>query len=293
MITPVSENKIIIFSDLDGTLLDPEYSYSGAEDSLKIIHQYQIPLVLCSSKTRAEMEKIRSMLHNSDPFISENGGGIFIPYGYFASIPYISEAEVFRDGKYTVIKLGESYRKLRYALLRLRKAGFNVRGFGDMSPEEISSLTGLNISDAKKAKKREFDEPFVFKGTEIEELNMIKMIHDMGLEYTQGEYYHLMGRSDKGRAVRILKDLFRNEYGDVITIALGDGLNDLNMLKEADYPVLIKKPDGSYDYRVKFKGLRRARGIGPHGWNRAVKKLLYHLKLSSSEGKAPRSTSPL
>jgi mannosyl-3-phosphoglycerate phosphatase len=162
-----------------------------------------------------------------------------------------------------------------------------------MSPEEVSNLTGLNISDAKRAKKREFDEPFVFKGTRIEELKMIKMIHDMGFEYTQGEYYHLMGRSDKGRAVRILKDLFRNEYGDIITIALGDGLNDLSMLKEADYPVLIKKPDGSYDLRIRFKGLRKAGGTGPQGWNRAVKRLLNHLKLSSSEGKSPRSTSSL
>jgi len=288
-----SEYKIIIFSDLDGTLLDSRYSYAGAENSLEIISQLQIPLVLCSSKTRVEIEKIRSLLGNSDPFISENGGGIFIPSGYFASIPYIPEAEIFRDKAYTIIKLGESYRKLRYALLKLRKAGFNVQGFGDMSPEEISNLTGLDVSDAKRAKRREFDEPFIFRGSGIKKLKMMETIHNIGLEYTQGKYYHLMGHSNKGRAVKILKKLFMNEYGKIITIALGDGLNDLGMLKEVDYPVLIKKPDGSYDNRVKFKGLIKAGDIGPYGWNKAVKRLLHHLKLSSSEGNAPRSTSSL
>jgi len=288
-----NSKKVIIFSDLDGSLLDSSYSFVPALDAIRLVYKCRIPLVLCSSKTRAEIEKIRDEMGDTDPFISENGGGIFIPGGYFASIPHTTGVEIFRNGEYTVIKLGATYRRLREALSKLKESGFNVTGFGDMSPREVGALTGLDIDSAERAKKREFDEPFVFSGTGSEKSRMIKMIHNMGLQYTEGEYCHILGGSDKGRAVRILKEIYRYEYGEIITIALGDGLNDVSMLREVDIPVLIKKSDGSYDSRVKVRGLRRAEGIGPEGWGRAVKRLLNHLKLSCSEGNMPSSTSLL
>ncbi len=47
----------VIFTDLDGTLLHPEtYSFKAALPALEIIRRRRIPLVLCSSKTRAELE---------------------------------------------------------------------------------------------------------------------------------------------------------------------------------------------------------------------------------------------
>ena len=73
---------IIIFTDLDGTLLDKKYSYESALPALALIESHKIPLVLCSSKTRSEIEFYRTKLNNDHPFICENGGGIFIPIGY-------------------------------------------------------------------------------------------------------------------------------------------------------------------------------------------------------------------
>lgn len=76
--------RIIIITDLDGTLLHPKtYSFEKAMPALRLIKEMGIPLVFCSSKTRTEVEVWRQRLENSHPFISENGGGIFIPDGYF------------------------------------------------------------------------------------------------------------------------------------------------------------------------------------------------------------------
>jgi len=76
--------KIIIFTDLDGTLLDnSSYSFEAALPALQLIKEKNIPLIICSSKTRKEIEHYRKKLYNLHPFISENGGGIFIPKGYF------------------------------------------------------------------------------------------------------------------------------------------------------------------------------------------------------------------
>jgi len=70
--------KTIIFTDLDGTLLHPQtYSFDAAMPALKLIKEKDIPLILCSSKTRAEIEVYRKKLDNQHPFVSENGGGIF------------------------------------------------------------------------------------------------------------------------------------------------------------------------------------------------------------------------
>ncbi|HLB03155.1 MAG TPA: HAD hydrolase family protein, partial [Nitrospiria bacterium] len=77
-------SSIVIFTDLDGTLLDAAtYSWKAAQPALELIKQRAIPLILCSSKNRAEIAAVRRQLDDHDPFISENGGGIFIPDDYF------------------------------------------------------------------------------------------------------------------------------------------------------------------------------------------------------------------
>ena len=67
---------LLVFSDLDGTLLDHQsYSFQGAEKALQRLLHHSIPLILTSSKTRAELETLREKLGLHTPFIAENGGG--------------------------------------------------------------------------------------------------------------------------------------------------------------------------------------------------------------------------
>jgi mannosyl-3-phosphoglycerate phosphatase len=80
--------KPIIFTDLDGTLLDySTYSFEKALPALQLLKEKDIPLIICSSKTKKEIEYYRKKLDNHHSFISENGGGIFIPKGYFGFTP--------------------------------------------------------------------------------------------------------------------------------------------------------------------------------------------------------------
>ncbi|GER93041.1 mannosyl-3-phosphoglycerate phosphatase [hot springs metagenome] len=262
--------KIIIFTDLDGTLLDAEtYSFEPALPALTLLKKKDIPLIICSSKTRKEIEYYRKKLDNHHPFISENGGGIFIPSGYFKF--QTPNFKYDKDSEYLIIKLGARYSDLRKAIIELREEGFNVKGFGDMTVEEVSKITGLAISEAKMAKERDFDEPFIFKG---DTKRLFNAINAKGFNYTQGAFYHILGDSDKGKAVSILIDLYRKSSGDIKTIAIGDSLNDLPMLKNVDYPILVKKIDNSYDKKINLSNLIRADGIGPEGWNKAVLKII-------------------
>ncbi len=264
---------LIIFTDLDGTLLDSGYSFRKAMPALRLIKEKDIPLVLCSSKTKTEIDYYRKKLENDHPFVSENGGGIFIPKGYFRLKMPGLKFQIKEDEQYVVIKLGASYSELRKVLDELRFEGFDVAGFGDMSIKDVSKLTGLKFSDAKMAKLREFDEPFIISRP-IPVKKLRQRIKSKGYNFTQGEFFHIMGDSDKGRAVEILKRLYSKQNRQVITVALGDNLNDMEMLENVDYPVIVRKRDGAYEKRLRMKNLTKADGIGPDGWNRAVIKLI-------------------
>jgi mannosyl-3-phosphoglycerate phosphatase len=109
-----------------------------------------------------------------------------------------------------------------------------------MTLEELVFCTGLPLNLAKLAKNREHDEPFrIIKGNKASVFNAIKM---EDLKCTQGgRWLHLTGNTDKGKAVAILKNLYCQTFGKIETFGVGDGPNDLPMLKIVDKPFLIKK----------------------------------------------------
>jgi mannosyl-3-phosphoglycerate phosphatase family protein len=267
--------KRILFTDLDGTLLDySTYSFENASPALELLRRRDIPLILSSSKTKGEIEHYRRKLANHHPFIAENGGGIFIPKNYFDPAPLSLPFEVFEETAYSVVRLGAKYEDLRNALESLRSRGFRVRGFGDMTVEEISKISGLSLFEAALSKERHFDEPFIFEGDEADARGLLAEITALGFRSTRGRFFHILGDSDKGKAVSLLTGLFRNRFGPVVTIALGDSLNDLPMLEAVDVPVVVQKKDGTYEPEMDVPNLIRAEGIGPEGWNRAVLALI-------------------
>ena len=96
-------HRILIFTDLDGSLLDAAtYSHAAAADALAAIQRLGATLIPVSSKTRAEMEPLRLRLNNHHPFIVENGGAVYIPNGTF-SFPL---EQAMPNGVYQVLQLG-------------------------------------------------------------------------------------------------------------------------------------------------------------------------------------------
>ena len=263
---------LLVFTDLDGTLLDHEtYSFEPALPALTFLRERNIPLVLCTSKTRAEIEPLRNQLKNTHPFISENGGALFIPKGYFCPEP----ETVLQDSHYLTVELGTQYSQLRVVFKRMQSAlPVRLKGFGDCTPDEVAELCGLSLPAAKLAMQREYDEPFIVEGKVPFDALQEIACHS-ALQVTKGgRFYHLMGNNDKGKAVLLLEEMYQGDSGHPKTIALGDSLNDLPMLEAVDYPVLVKKPDGSHDPAVKLDNILLTRNSGPSGWNEALLELL-------------------
>jgi mannosyl-3-phosphoglycerate phosphatase len=268
--------KLVIFSDLDGTFLDHHtYSFAALLPTLQIVKSRRIPLVFCSSKTRAEIEEVRKDAGIDDPFIVENGAALFVPENYFAfEIP-----EARREASYWICELGTPYAVLSSELRRLsRKTGVPVTGFADMSVERVATECGLSVAQARLAKKREYDEPFKILTPDPEAIAQLESaIARSGLRCTRGgRFFHLVGNNDKGEAVRRMARWLERSFGRIITVGIGDSRNDLDMLRVVEAPALVRKPGGAYDETIaaQIPNLRLAQAIGPAGWNEVVAAIL-------------------
>jgi len=267
-----SEPKLVVFTDLDGTLLDREtYSYEKALPMMNYLRQEGVPIIFCSAKTRAEQEVYRQKLGITDPFIVENGGAIYIPYGYFPFDFYYHKTV----GRYFVIELGMPYHEVRVILEQIRsELALDFKGFWDMSPEEVAAETGLDLDAAQRAKEREYDETVKLEGSPEEIKGVLNAIRGAGLSYAhEGAYYDVMKGNDKGKAATILIELFRRKLDKIQTIGLGDSLNDQLLLSTVDIPILVKKPGGQWE-EMDLPSLRRMEGIGPEGWRQAIEELI-------------------
>ena len=265
------KDRLVIFTDLDGTLLDPfTYSYVAAIPLVARLRNKGIPIIFCSSKTQAEQEVYRRKLGIGEPFIVEDGGAIFIKQGYF-SFPYEYHRIVH---SYHVIELGMPYREIREKLEEIsEKNNLTITGFGDMDAADIANLTGLPVKSAKLARKREYEETLNLEGTEREIKFILNKIEEAGLKWSKGgRFYSVSHGSDKGKATKIVTGLFEKKLGKIKTIGIGDSFNDVAMLSQVDFPVLVQKP-GNYWEEINLQNLYRVSGVGPQGWIRAIEEL--------------------
>jgi len=267
---------LIVFTDLDGTLLDHDtYGWEPAAEALERCRRLGVPVVMVSSKTRAEMEPIRGGLRLDWPFVSENGGGIAFP----PDCPQAPPAETRPDGRGgRLLHLGVPYDVVTRALREIREEldRPDLRGFSDMSVEEIARLTGLPLEDAERSARREYGEPFVMNRPGRTELGRLeRAARKRGLRVTAGgRFLHLFGGCDKGEAVSLLTGWFRRERPGARTVGLGDSPNDLPMLRRVDEPVLVRSSRPPEEMAEAVPGIRMTDRPGPDGWNRAVLDLL-------------------
>jgi len=272
-----SRKSFLVFSDLDGTLLDySTYSKEEAIPALKKLEERNIPLVIVSSKTRFEIEPLLDLPNMRRTFITENGSAIF----FDEEMKINTDHRVIQCGSYNLIRLGMAYPDVLKALGKAqRETGIRVRGFSGMSPAEIANYTGLDLDSAERARHREFSEPFLFCGSSHELQTLISALGDHGLTCTRGgRFWHALGRCDKGMAARVTREIFATSFPSTswITVGLGDSPNDLSLLETVDIAIVVKRHDGSsMDYsRSENQRLIQAPGIGPAGWNAVMLDLL-------------------
>lgn len=252
--TPSARADRVVFTDLDGTLLDHEsYSWTAAAPALAALKAANVPLVLASSKTAAEIARLHAEMDlGSAPAIVENGAGLYRP----------------GDDTRTGI---DDYHAIRGALEGVpRDLRAPFRGFGDMSAFEVAEITGLSHEAAALARTRVYSEPGVWSGDDTGLDAFLAELRAQGIAARRGGRFLTLsfGATKADRMVEIARD-----YGATRTLALGDAPNDVEMLEAATAGVIVRNDHAAPLPRLDGEGagrITRTAEPGPTGWNRAV-----------------------
>lgn len=247
-----------VVTDLDGTLLDHNYSWEPARSTLASLKQRGVLIIPCTSKTAEEVRAFRQDAGLSDPFIVENGGAI---YGNNA------------DGSEWVVPLGAAHSILRPQLDELSQVlGHELVALQDLSEERGEALTGLRGEALASAQRRQWSVPFLTPPEELQEpLRQLAAQHQLLVVQGNRMSHLLSGGSHKGRAVEVLKQHLQQP--DVAVLGLGDSPNDLPMLEAVDQAVVVPGAQGPHPvFQEAISSGRFQLAPAPHGegWALAV-----------------------
>lgn len=254
--------NLIVFSDLDGTLLDhATYSHAAAAPALERLRQLRVPLILASSKTAAEMLPLRKQIgFDHCEAIVENGSGIL-------------------EGDDDVDGTPGDYQQIRETLDALPSSlRAQYEGFGDWSVQQVSDLTGLSLSEAENARKRRFSEPGLWLGSEEAKASFVEAVTATGLTAQQGGRFLTLSFGGN-KAERMMEITARHAKAGrkPFVVALGDAPNDLAMIEQADLGFIIPNPAHSAIPQCAGEAtgsIIRAEAAGPKGWNQVIISLL-------------------
>ena len=223
--------QIIIVSDIDGTIMDHQYSLYPVMDTINELKSNKIPIVFCTSKTSQEVLKIRAEADINDPYIVENGGAIYSSKNnsFFPFEQYI---------------LGKSVNDLLPIFSKIsRDINFDLIKFSDLSFNEIHKLTGLNKKNIELAIDREWSVPFLNPPERLKS-DLYNSCSKYNVSIYQGNLMsHLVSNNcNKGIAVKTLINI--SNMNDVKVIALGDSQNDISFLDVADISIVVPGING-------------------------------------------------
>ena len=270
------KHKTLVFTDLDGTLLDHcNYETGDAEETIVALKFHDIAIIPNSSKTFSEIMVIRQQLNLSTPFIAENGAAVYIPINYFQSQP----SGTTLQGSFWVKSFCQD--KAHWlSLLAQQATQFSAlfEGFSELSVAKLAELTGLNEAQATMAKQRQYGEPLNWLGSASAKIEFITHMQQLGANILQGgRFLHVSGHCDKGQAQQWLAMQYQaiEPEKEIVTIALGDSENDSAMLEVASVAVQIRSPVHDFPPLKRQHDIHQSRQYGPAGWAECLQKIVF------------------
>ncbi len=203
---------LVAFADVESILPDagPAMLVKALETCDALV-RCRVPLVLCSGRTRAQLERVRRALAVYHPFVTEHGAAVFVPIGYFPErVPAARDVSGF-DVIEFVRPYAETVDSLRRTASQLQ---IDLAGFHDMSVEEVAGVFGLSMLDARLAKLREYTEPFRILGDDDRARErLFRALRGEGIACARGEPYHCAGvPANRQAALAMIQEVYERAY---------------------------------------------------------------------------------
>ena len=265
--------RVVVVTDIDDSLLEPGARALPSERAaLEFLASRGIPLVINSSRTHAEIERIQETLRLLTPSISEHGSALFIPPGCFPSIPDRAARAVGGH----VIEFGRPYHEVVEAVrITGRELGVEIVGFADLTIEDAARELGVSDVEAQLAKLREYTELIrIADETDARRSHVLNALRRRGLRcWPIGRHYLVSATRDRAESLLTLKALWRHGWGEVPSIVgFGNSEDDVNWLRYADVAVIVQGDHAGVDPRMlsKLPTARVAQQPGRLGWSDAI-----------------------
>ena len=263
----IENSSLWVVSDVDGTLMDHSYDLTPAKETIKFLQKLSIPVILCTSKTAAEVKVIRKDLNLSDPYIVENGAAI-----YGESLKKV-------NGK---IILGQKYETLEEILNFIsEEIDYKLIPLNNLSDQEATQLTGLKGNSLNLMRARHWSMPFLNPPSFLEDkINICCKKFKVDIFKGNRMSHLLSNNSNKGKAINALKQY--SNLQNIKIIGLGDSPNDFPLLLNSDIRVVIPGIDGpNLNLLDQLKDLEFTLASEPngYGWKNEINKLIKKLEL--------------
>tara|TARA_B100000123_G_scaffold230094_1_gene179588 strand:- start:584 stop:1384 length:801 start_codon:yes stop_codon:yes gene_type:complete len=259
--------SLIIFTDLDGSLLHRDnFRFDEIKDYLKKIIDDGIIVIPNTSKTQSEIEEFIKDLGSSLPFISENGSEIHGLDLINSNFP--NKIILSRDKK----ELLEIFNKKVPKELKDQ-----CKFISEMNTKEQIDILGLKDKNLKNALNRKYTIPFLFKGNKVEKNKLLKVLRSASLTMQEGgRVLNLGDNTNKVKSMNQVLKIYRKIENKIKVIAVGDNLNDLDMLRNSDIPCLVFNDQFKQD-QINIDNLIVSNKPSPEGWADVIKMALVKL----------------
>jgi mannosyl-3-phosphoglycerate phosphatase len=263
--------RVIIFTPAN-LLGSPTRTGYPASEALAEIERRNIPLVLLTRGTRAQLEILRRKIGHAHPFVSEGGGGLFLPDGYFA----LRLEGARRAARYLCVPFGRTSQEAGAAVEDIaEQAGAEVVRYADMNAREISRNAGMSEREAEASREREFSDRFFFAGnTDFAAPSFEKIATEQNWQIRHCKpFWELYSGNDEGKAVRYVMRLYREALRSRLrSVAIGASFEDLSLLAASDQAFILPFSARDFDERLlaKLPNSVRIDVPGAVGWNQTV-----------------------
>jgi mannosyl-3-phosphoglycerate phosphatase len=272
----MNDLKIIVMTDLDGTLLDQDtFEYEPVKSYMAELLDSGVGIVLNSSKTWAELEYFCRSFGRQLPYVSENGAAIY-------NADSLLGLSNIKPNAYQIF--GRPVADLKMIWSNNISTGLRKKClFLDETERSVqSSCLGLTGESLARAMTRGYSRPFLFKGSDSEFKELQKQANELKLNVLRGgRVCNLSALHDKANCITLIRDLVDSNLGKALIVGVGDSDNDVSMLEAADIACVIPRKNELPLTIKNNKTCQRvihASRIAPLGWQEAVAGAIAFLK---------------